>query len=196
MLVKVFEWTSSQYKFNLFQPDWTTNSKELSHPLQDGWALLCILLSFFRNMRLPMKKGPYWSLLHAFRLSKIESNIEHLLSRAHQKSMRSYHNGVFSHHATYNSSTASPLWVAFVPSTLQCVFFGSHQYHKCLSPPSIPHLHLHTQYYSYDPFPMSQFHFLPSFPYHHTLNKGSLSLLHSLYPCSTPSLPSPPNSVG
>ena len=33
MLVKVFEWPSSQYRFNLFQHDWTTNGKEVSHPL-------------------------------------------------------------------------------------------------------------------------------------------------------------------
>ena len=39
---------------------------------------------------------------------------------------------------------------------------------------------------------MSQFHLLPGMPCHHTLNKGSLSLLHSPYPCST----LPPHSVG
>ena len=36
MLVKVSEWMSSQYRFNLFWPNWTTNGKEVSHPLQDG----------------------------------------------------------------------------------------------------------------------------------------------------------------
>ena len=34
-----------------------------------------------------MKNIPHWSLLHAFRLSKIESTIEHLLSWSRQKSM-------------------------------------------------------------------------------------------------------------
>ena len=81
MLVKVSEWSSSQYRFNLFWPDWTTNGKEVSHPLQDGRALLCILIYFFGHMRLPTIKSPHWSLLRAFRLSKIENTIEHLLSR-------------------------------------------------------------------------------------------------------------------
>ena len=40
---------------------------------------------------------------------------------------------------------------------------------------------------------MSQFHLIPGPPYLHTLNKGSLSLLHSLCPCSTLR---PPDSVG
>ena len=114
MLVKVPEWPSSQYRFNLFWPDWTTNGKEVSHPPKDGRALLCILLSFFEHRRLPMKKSPQWSLLHAFRLSKIESTIEHLPSRAHQKSTRSYHNGVSRHHPTDNSLEAFPHWVSFV----------------------------------------------------------------------------------
>ena len=100
MLVKIFESPSSQYRFNLSHPDWTTNSKEFSHPLMDGRALLCILLSFFGHRRLPTKKIPHWNLLHAFRLSKIESTIDHLPSRAHQKSTRSYHNGVSRHHPT------------------------------------------------------------------------------------------------
>ena len=62
MLIKLCECLSSQYRFNLFRPDWTTNGKEVSHPLQDGRALLCILLSFFGNRRLPTKKSPHWSL--------------------------------------------------------------------------------------------------------------------------------------
>ena len=77
-----------------------------------------------------MKKSPYWSLLHAFRLSKIESTIKHLLSWARQKSMRSYHNDVSRKHPTDNSLAAFPLWVTFVQSTLQCVFLVSHQYQK------------------------------------------------------------------
>ena len=105
--------------------------------------------------------------------------------------MRSYHNGVSRHHPTYNSLVAFPLWVAFVQSTLQCVFLGSHQYQKCLPPPSISHLQLHSRYYSYDPFPMSQFHLFPGPPYHHTLKKGSLSPLQSLCTCSNTSLPPP-----
>ena len=75
MLVKVSEWLFGQYRFNLFRPDWTTNGKEVSHPLQDGWSLLCILLSFFGHRRLPTKKCPHWSLLCAFKLSKIESTL-------------------------------------------------------------------------------------------------------------------------
>ena len=82
MLVKVSEWPFNQYRFNLFQPDWTTNGKEVSHPTKDGWALLCTLLSFFRHRRLSMKNIPRWSLLHSFRLSKIESTIKHSLSWA------------------------------------------------------------------------------------------------------------------
>ena len=58
MLIKVFEWPFSQYRFNLLHPDWTTNGKEVSHPVQDGRSLLCILLSFFRHRRLPTKKEP------------------------------------------------------------------------------------------------------------------------------------------
>ena len=122
ILIKLFEWPSSQYRFNLFQPDWTTNGKEVSHPLLDGRALLCILLSLFRHRRLPMKKIPHSSILHALRLSKIESTIEHLPSWARKKSTRSYHNGVPRHHPTENSLVAFPLWVTFVQSTLQCVF--------------------------------------------------------------------------
>ena len=99
-----------------------------------------VLLSFFGHKRLPTKKSPHWSLLCAFKLSKIESTIEHLPSRARQKSMRSYHNGVPRHHPTENSLAASPHWVAFVQSTLQCVFLGSHQYQKCPLPPIISHL--------------------------------------------------------
>ena len=87
-----------------------------------------------------MKKRPHWSLLHAFKLSKIESTIEHLPYRAHQKSMRLYHNGVTRHLPTVNSLAAFPHWVAFVHSTMQCVFLGSHQYQKCPPPPSISHL--------------------------------------------------------
>ena len=87
-----------------------------------------------------MKKSPHWSLLHVLILSKIEYMIDHLLSRAHQKSMRSYHNGVSRHHPIENSLAAFPHWVTFVHSTLQCVFLGSHQYQKCLPPPSIAHL--------------------------------------------------------
>ena len=79
-----------------------------------------------------MKKIPYWSLLCAFRLSKIESTIEHLPSWAHQKSTRSYHNGVPRHHPIENSLAESPHWVTFVQITLQHVFLGSHQYQKCL----------------------------------------------------------------
>ena len=105
------------------------------------------------------KKGPQWSLLHAFRLSKIESTIEHLLSRACQKSTRSYHNSVPKHHPTKNSLVAFPLWVAFFQSTLQCFFLGSHQYQKCLPPPIISHLQRHSRYYSYDPIPLSQVSF-------------------------------------
>ena len=155
MLVKLFEWSSSQYRFNLFQPDWTTNSKEVSHPLQDGRTLLCILLSFFGRRILPTKKRPHWSLLHAFILSKIESTIEHLLFQARQKSTRSHHNGVSRHHPIDNSSARFPLWVTFVQSILQCVFLGSHKYQKCLPSLSIFHLQLHSLYFSYDPFPMS-----------------------------------------
>ena len=140
----------------------------------------------FRGQETTNKKIPYWSLLRAFRLSKIESTIEHLLSKARQKSTRSYHNSVSRHHPIDNSLAALPLWVAFVHNTLQCVFLGSHQYQKYLPPPSISHLQWHSRYYSYDPFPMSQFHLLPGLPYHHTMNKGSLSPLHSLYPYSTP----------
>ena len=87
-----------------------------------------------------MKNIPHWSLLQAFRLSKIESTIEHLPSQARQKSTRSYHNGVPRHHPTENSLVASPHWVAFVQSTLQCVFLGSHHYQKYPPPPSISHL--------------------------------------------------------
>ena len=65
-----------------------------------------------------MKNVPHWSLLCAFRLSKIESTIEHLPSWARQKSMRSYHNGVPRHHPIENSLETFPLWVAFVQSTL------------------------------------------------------------------------------
>ena len=73
---------------------------------------------------------------------------------------------------------------------------GFHQYQKCLPTPSISHLQLHSRYYSYDPFPMSQFHFLPGLPCHHTLNKGSLSLPLPPYPFSVfPFPPLPPNSV-
>ena len=82
MLIKLSEWLSNQYRFNLFQPGWTTNDKEVSHPLKDGRALLCILLTFFRHRRLSMKKRPHWSLLHSFRVSKIESTIENLLTWA------------------------------------------------------------------------------------------------------------------
>ena len=39
---------------------------------------------------------------------------------------------------------------------------------------------------------MSQFHSLLGLPYHHTLNKWSLSLLHFPYPYLTLSLPPPP----
>ena len=38
--------------------------------------------------------------------------------RLTQKSMRSYHNSVFRHHPTYNSSVAFPLWVSFVQSMM------------------------------------------------------------------------------
>ena len=86
-----------------------------------------------------MKNIPHWSLLLAFKLSKIESIIKHLLSRL-QKSTRLYHNGVPGHHPIENSLEAFPLWVAFVKGTLQCVFLGSHQYQKCPPPPSISHL--------------------------------------------------------
>ena len=82
----------------------------------------------------------HWSLLRAFRLSKIESTIEHLLSRSHQKSARSYHNGVPRHHPIENSLVAFPLWVPFFQSNLQCVFLRSHQYQKFPPPPSISHL--------------------------------------------------------
>ena len=58
-----------------------------------------------------MKKIPHWSLLRAFRLSKIESTIKHLPSRAHLKSTRSYHNSVPRHHPIENSLAASPHWV-------------------------------------------------------------------------------------
>ena len=100
MLVKFSEWPSNQYRFNLFHPDWITNSKEVSHPPKDGRALLCKLLSFSGHRRLPTKKSTHWSLLHAFRLSKSESAIEQLPSRARQKSTRSYHNGVPRYHPT------------------------------------------------------------------------------------------------
>ena len=53
---------------------------------------------------------------------------------------------------------------------------------KILPPPSISHLQLHSQYYSYDPFPMSEFHLLPGLPCCHTLNKGSLRPPYSLAP--------------
>ena len=83
-----------------------------------------------------MKKSPHWSLLHAFKLSKIESNIEHLLSWAHQKSMRLYHNAVSRHHPTkivwQHSHFGSPLF--------RVLYNGSHQYQKYLPPPSISHL--------------------------------------------------------
>ena len=82
MLVKLSEQPSSQYRFNLFWPNWTTNCKEVSHPLKDGRALLCTLLSFFGHRRLSTKKIPHCSFLHAFRLSRNESTIEHLLSWA------------------------------------------------------------------------------------------------------------------
>ena len=59
-------------------------------------------------MRLPIIKIPHWSLLRAFRISKIENTIEHLPSRARQKSTRSYHNGVPRHHPTENSLAAFP----------------------------------------------------------------------------------------
>ena len=58
MLIKVSEWPSSQYRFNLFWPNWTTNDKEVSHPLQDAWALVCIPLFFFGYRRLPTKGAP------------------------------------------------------------------------------------------------------------------------------------------
>ena len=87
------------------------------------------------------------------------------------------------------SLEAFPLWVTFVQSTLQCVFLRSHQYQKCPPPTSISHLQWHSQYYNYVPIPMSQFHFLPSPPYRHTLKKGSLSLPHSPCPYSNISLP-------
>ena len=71
-------------------------------------------------------------------VSKIESTIEHLLSRTLQKSTRLYHNGVSRHHLIENSLEAFPLWVAFVQSTLQCVFLGSHQYQKYPPPQVFP----------------------------------------------------------
>ena len=148
------------------------------------------ILSIFGHKRLSMKKSPHWSLLHAFRLSKIESTIKHLLSWARQKSMRSYHNGVPRHHPTENSLEASPHWVAFVQSNLQCVFLGSHQYQKCPPPPSISHLQQHSWYYNYDPIPLSRFHLILGLPSHHTLNKGSLSLPH---PTPIQIFPSPPS---
>ena len=49
---------------------------------------------------------------------------------------------------------------------------------------SISLLQLSSQYYSYDPSPMSQFHLMPGQPCHHTLNKGSLSPLYSPCPWS------------
>ena len=120
------------------------------------------------------------------------STIEHLPSRARQKSMRSYHNGVPRHRPIENSLATSPHWVTFVLSTLQCVFLGSHQYQKCPPPPSISHLQRHSRYYSYDPIPLSQFHLLTGLPCLHIMNKGSLSLPLSPYPYSILSLPSPP----
>ena len=78
MLIKLSKWPSSQYRFNIFRPNWNTNVKLVSHPPKDGWALLCKLLWIFKHKRIPMKKSPHWSILHAFRLSKIESTIEHL----------------------------------------------------------------------------------------------------------------------
>ena len=83
MLVKLFEWSSSQYRFNLFRPDWTTNGKEFFLPQKDGRALPHTLLSLFRLGRLHTKKRPHWSLVPIFRLSKNENTIDHLLSRAH-----------------------------------------------------------------------------------------------------------------
>ena len=61
-----------------------------------------------------------------------------------KKSTRSYHNGVPRHHPIVNSLAAFPHWVAFVQSTLQCVFLGSHQYQKCPPPPSISHMQWHS----------------------------------------------------
>ena len=138
------------------------------------------------------EKEPQLEYLHAFILSKIESTIEHLLSRARQKYTRSYHNSVSRHHPIDNSLEAFPLWVTFVQSTLQCFFLGSHQYQKCPPPPSISHLQWHSWYYSYDHIPMSQFHSLPGPPCRHTLNKGSLSLPLPPQPLFSFSLPSPP----
>ena len=129
---------------------------------------------FFRHKRLPMKKIPHWSLLRAFRLSKIESTIEHLLSRAHQKSTRSYHNGVPRHHPIENSLAAFPLWVAFVQSTLQCVFLRSHQYQNFVHLLQVfPICNYIPGITRYDPSPMSSLHSLPGQLCHHTLNNGS-----------------------
>ena len=36
MLIKVFEWLSSHYRFNLSRPDWTANSKEFFLPQRFG----------------------------------------------------------------------------------------------------------------------------------------------------------------
>ena len=152
---------------------------------------------FFGNKRLSTKKIPHWSLLHAFRLSKIEITIEHLLSWARQKSTRSYHNSVSRHHPTDNSLAAFPLWVTFVQSTLQCVFLVSHQYEKYPPPPSIFHLQWHPWYYSYDPIPMSQVSFaawssMPSYSEQRKFDSPTLPLpLFNFFPP-----PPSPHSVG
>ena len=49
---------------------------------------------------------------------------------------------------------------------------------------SISHLQLSSQYYSYDPSPMSQFHLLLSQPYRHTLKQRKFESLALPYPCS------------
>ena len=49
---------------------------------------------------------------------------------------------------------------------------------------SISHLQLYSQYYSYDPSPMSQFHFLPGLPCRYNLSKGIMSPPYSIVPIS------------
>ena len=65
MLVKEFEQSSSQYRFNLFQLDWNTNSKEFFLPLKMG-ELSYTHFYLFSNSRDYIQKRDHIGLFFLF----------------------------------------------------------------------------------------------------------------------------------
>ena len=155
MLIKLFEWPSSQCKFNLFRPAWTTNGKEVSYPLKRVGELFDVHFYPFSDT------GDYQQKIDP-------TGVFFMFSDSQKMKPSSFYSLGLTKNpwdcvitVSLGATTYITIWQLYpIGSPLFRVFYDESSFDPLdtTSPAtsfSISHLQLSSRYYSYDPSPMS-----------------------------------------